>query len=94
VFEDAIWAIFRRRTKVAVTHKARVSSNLPEDSKVPVAGRFVWIGLCIACSSLKRLTISHWEILAHLFLASNILTADATFLSSIYISIITPRIYD
>ena len=38
VFEDAMWALMRRATKVAVTHKASVSSNLPEDSTVPVAG--------------------------------------------------------
>jgi len=67
VFEDAMWALMRRRrTKVAVTHKASVSSNLPEDSTVPVAGGYDWMGLCIACSSLKRPTRSHWEILAHL----------------------------
>jgi len=39
VVEDAVWATFRRGTKVAVTHKASVSSNLPEVSTVPVAGR-------------------------------------------------------
>ena len=33
-----MWALMRRRrTKVAVTHKASVSSTLPEDSTVPVA---------------------------------------------------------
>ena len=38
MFEDAMWALIRRRrTKVAVTHKASVSSTLPEDSTVPVA---------------------------------------------------------
>ena len=40
MFDDAMRALMRRRTKVAVTHKASVSSNLPEDSMVPVAGRF------------------------------------------------------
>ena len=61
-----MWATFRRRTKVAVTHKASVSSNVREDSTVPVAGGYDWMGLCLACSSLKRPTRSHWEILTHL----------------------------
>ena len=41
MFEDAMWALMRRRTEVAVTHKASVSSNLPEDSTMPVAGRAI-----------------------------------------------------
>ena len=55
MFQDAMCATFRRRTKVAVTHKASVSSSLPEDSTVPVAGRYDWMGLCIACSSFNHI---------------------------------------
>ena len=98
-FQDAMWALMRRRrTKVAVTHKASVSSNLPGDSTVPVADGYDWMGLCLACSSLKGPTRSHWEILAHLSrrrtsylqtqLSSGALLASVTTLWSIRLSIL------